>query len=144
MLKTNLKFMYIVITLLVSIILIQVLQICTFRPKDFIENFEEEVQSLSKNELKLMNHKLSQILAKVNCIPNCNRNVKLQNSNNTKINKVTEINKVNKKVETKTKGIPFSEDNDNDESVNEEQTDELDENNVEGFIDGLSHNCSQV
>ena len=145
MLKTNFKFMYIVITLLVSIILIQVLQICTFRPKDFIENFEEEVQSLSKSELKLMNHKLSQILEKVNCIPNCNKNTKLQSNNNTEVNKVAKINKVNKvnkKVETKPEGIPFTED-DNDESVNEEQN-ELDENNVEGFIDGLSHNCSQV
>ena len=55
MFKTNLKFMYIIITLLICIILIQVLQICTFKPKDFIENFEEEVQSLSKNELKLFN-----------------------------------------------------------------------------------------
>ena len=136
MLKPNSKFMYIIITLLVSIILIQVLQICTFKPKDLIENFDEEVQSLSKSELKLMNHKLSRILEKVNCIPNCNKNTKLQKSN-------TDVKKT-KNVEIK-KGIPFSEDdNENIESVNEEQDEDEDENNVEGFIDGLSHNCSQV
>lgn len=133
MFKTNLKFMYIVITLLICIILIQVLQICTFKPKDFIENFEEEVQSLSKHELKLLNNKLSLILEKVNCIPDCNHRIFK--------NKKIEKNNKNKK-----QGVLFSED-DNDDSVVEEQV--LDEDSeeteaVEGFIDGLSHNCSQV
>ena len=140
MFKTNSKFMYIVITLLLCILLVQVLQICTFKPKDFIENFEEEIQSLSKTDLKSLNHKLSLILEKVNCIPNCKKNVQSV-SNKGILKKNTTDNKSEKK-----KGVLFSEDDDIediDEVVNEEEYSD-DDSVVEGFIDGLSHNCSHV
>lgn len=141
MFKLNSKFMYIVIILLICIILIQVLQICLSKnPSDFIENFEEEANSLSKSDLNILNKKLNFIINKVNCIPDCNLKKKVDI---LKTQKSEKLIKTNKK-----KGILFSEDDENvdDENVDEENVDEnVDEkDNVEGFIDGLSHNCSHI
>lgn len=120
------KFLYIIIILLICIILIQILQICSSSKS--IESFEES------DPLSIINNKLNIILE--NCY-----NISEPKKNNSPTIKKPQTSKLQKSKDKKN-GVILTEDNDVKE---EDENNEDDENNtVEGFIDGLSHNCSFV
>lgn len=133
------KFLYIIVILLICIILIQIMQICSSSSK-FIESFEES------DPLSIINNKLNIILE--NCYNISAQPSQKKSQTEDMVDKKNSLtikkSKPPKSKDMKKKGVILTEDNDIKEEEDNDNDDDDEYDTVEGFMDGLSHNCSFV